>query len=50
MLQSPLRNLKGLSNQENSWKEILIDKKDESTLTNIPLGSTIHNIEITLGK
>lgn len=25
-------------------------KKKESTSTNTPLGTTIHNIEITLGK
>ncbi|KAJ8750483.1 hypothetical protein K2173_015628 [Erythroxylum novogranatense] len=29
---------------------VLIDQKEESTSTDIPLGTTIHNIEITLGK
>lgn len=28
----------------------MIDKKEESTSTDMPLGTTIHNIEITLGK
>nr|UGO88878.1 ribosomal protein L2 [Corydalis turtschaninovii] len=28
----------------------LIDQKDESTSTHMPLGTAIHNIEITLGK
>nr|GEV42964.1 ribosomal protein L2, chloroplastic [Tanacetum cinerariifolium] len=32
------------------WERVLIDKKEESTSTDIPLGTTIHNIEITLGK
>jgi large subunit ribosomal protein L2 len=32
------------------WEEVLIDQKKESTSTNIPLGTAIHNIEITLGK
>lgn len=32
------------------WEEILIDQKDESTSTDMPLGTAIHNIEITLGK
>nr|YP_009141575.1 ribosomal protein L2 [Lens culinaris]AGW45941.1 ribosomal protein L2 [Lens culinaris]AIL56100.1 ribosomal protein L2 [Lens culinaris] len=30
--------------------EVLIDQKDESTSTDMPLGTAIHNIEITLGK
>nr|YP_009559864.1 ribosomal protein L2 [Alnus cremastogyne]AVN97965.1 ribosomal protein L2 [Alnus rubra]AVN97995.1 ribosomal protein L2 [Alnus rubra]AZV03498.1 ribosomal protein L2 [Alnus cremastogyne] len=30
--------------------EVLIDQKEESTSTDIPLGTAIHNIEITLGK
>nr|QGX42562.1 ribosomal protein L2 [Toxicodendron vernicifluum]QGX42589.1 ribosomal protein L2 [Toxicodendron vernicifluum] len=29
---------------------VLIDQKDESTSTDMPLGTAIHNIEITLGK
>ncbi|XP_052625281.1 50S ribosomal protein L2, chloroplastic [Lactuca sativa] len=29
---------------------VLIDKKEESTSTDMPLGTAIHNIEITLGK
>nr|UFP91475.1 ribosomal protein L2 [Corydalis trisecta] len=32
------------------WEEVLIDQKDESTSTDMPLGTAIHNIEITLGK
>jgi ribosomal protein L2 len=32
------------------WKEILIDQKEESTSTDMPLGTAIHNIEITLRK
>nr|YP_009454673.1 ribosomal protein L2 [Alnus cordata]YP_009454758.1 ribosomal protein L2 [Alnus incana]YP_009454843.1 ribosomal protein L2 [Alnus japonica]YP_009454928.1 ribosomal protein L2 [Alnus alnobetula subsp. maximowiczii]YP_009455013.1 ribosomal protein L2 [Alnus nitida]YP_009455098.1 ribosomal protein L2 [Alnus orientalis]YP_009455183.1 ribosomal protein L2 [Alnus rubra]YP_009455268.1 ribosomal protein L2 [Alnus subcordata]YP_009559885.1 ribosomal protein L2 [Alnus cremastogyne]AUG61007.1 ribos len=30
--------------------KVLIDQKEESTSTDIPLGTAIHNIEITLGK
>nr|QXJ80158.1 ribosomal protein L2 [Celastrus orbiculatus] len=30
--------------------EVLIDQKEESTSTDMPLGTAIHNIEITLGK
>nr|YP_010127344.1 ribosomal protein L2 [Procris crenata]YP_010127367.1 ribosomal protein L2 [Procris crenata]QPO90539.1 ribosomal protein L2 [Procris crenata]QPO90562.1 ribosomal protein L2 [Procris crenata] len=29
---------------------VLIDQKEESTSTDMPLGTAIHNIEITLGK
>ena len=29
---------------------VFIDKKEESTSTDMPLGTAIHNIEITLGK
>ncbi|KAG6737468.1 hypothetical protein POTOM_058992 [Populus tomentosa] len=32
------------------WEEVLIDKKEESTSADMPLGMTIHNIEITLGR
>ncbi|KAL6515084.1 hypothetical protein OROMI_034132 [Orobanche minor] len=32
------------------WEGVLIDQKEESTSTNMPLGTAIHNIEITLGK
>ncbi|XP_047320825.1 50S ribosomal protein L2-B, chloroplastic-like [Impatiens glandulifera] len=32
------------------WEGVLIDQKEESTSTDMPLGTTIHNIEITLGK
>lgn len=32
------------------WEGVLIDQKDESTSTHMPLGTAIHNIEITLGK
>ncbi|GKE66030.1 ribosomal protein L2, partial [Tanacetum coccineum] len=32
------------------WEGVLIDKKEESTSTDMPLGTAIHNIEITLGK
>ena len=28
----------------------MIDKKEESTSTDMPLGTAIHNIEITLRK
>nr|YP_010898278.1 ribosomal protein L2 [Dipterocarpus littoralis]YP_010898298.1 ribosomal protein L2 [Dipterocarpus littoralis]WHL46707.1 ribosomal protein L2 [Dipterocarpus littoralis]WHL46727.1 ribosomal protein L2 [Dipterocarpus littoralis] len=31
-------------------KGVLIDQKEESTSTDMPLGTAIHNIEITLGK
>lgn len=31
-------------------KEILIDKKEESITTDLPLGTTMHNIEITREK
>nr|QQL04793.1 ribosomal protein L2 [Alhagi sparsifolia] len=30
--------------------KVLIDQKEESTSTDMPLGTAIHNIEITLGK
>ncbi|YP_009574688.1 ribosomal protein L2 (chloroplast) [Carya illinoinensis] len=30
--------------------EVLIDQKEKSTSTDMPLGTAIHNIEITLGK
>ncbi|KAK4487737.1 hypothetical protein RD792_005599, partial [Penstemon davidsonii] len=32
------------------WEGVLIDQKEESTSTDMPLGTAIHNIEITLGK
>ncbi|XP_048228914.1 50S ribosomal protein L2, plastid-like [Ricinus communis] len=32
------------------WEEVLIDQKEESTSTDMPLGTAIHNIEITFGK
>ncbi|MED6138652.1 hypothetical protein PIB30_076439 [Stylosanthes scabra] len=32
------------------WEGVLIDQKEESTSTDMPFGTTIHNIEITLGK
>ncbi|KAH0458625.1 hypothetical protein IEQ34_011439 [Dendrobium chrysotoxum] len=32
------------------WEGVLIEKKEESTSTNMPLGTAIHNIEITLRK
>ncbi|KAG8502524.1 hypothetical protein CXB51_000109 [Gossypium anomalum] len=33
------------------WEGVLIDRsKKESTVTDMPLGTTIHNIEITLGR
>jgi len=32
------------------WEGVLIDKKEESTSTDIPLGTAIHNIEFTHGK
>ncbi|CAJ1978176.1 unnamed protein product [Sphenostylis stenocarpa] len=40
----------GLSNTNIVWEEVLIDQKEESTSTDMPLGTAIHNIEITLGK
>ncbi|RYR25706.1 hypothetical protein Ahy_B02g059671 [Arachis hypogaea] len=33
-----------------SAEGVLIDQKEESTSTDMPLGTAIHNIEITLGK
>ncbi|KVH89278.1 Ribosomal protein L22, bacterial/chloroplast-type [Cynara cardunculus var. scolymus] len=33
-----------------SWEGILVDKKEESTSTDMTLGTTIYNTEITLGK
>nr|UEX92000.1 ribosomal protein L2 [Trientalis europaea] len=32
------------------WEGVLIDQKEESTSTDMPLGTAIHNIEVTLGK
>ena len=32
------------------WEGVFFDKKEESTSTDMPLGTAIHNIEITLGK
>ncbi|KAI5659415.1 hypothetical protein M9H77_28208 [Catharanthus roseus] len=32
------------------WEGVLIDQKEESTSTDMPLGTAIHNREITLGK
>eukprot|EP00898_Chlorokybus_atmophyticus_P006233 jgi/Chlat1/6610/Chrsp460S06081 len=32
------------------WEGVLIHQKEESTSTDMPLGTAIHNIEITLGK
>jgi len=32
------------------WEEVLIDQEEESTLTDMPLGMTIHNIEIILKR
>ncbi|KAF3452241.1 hypothetical protein FNV43_RR08339 [Rhamnella rubrinervis] len=32
------------------WEGVLIDQKEESTSTDMPLGTAIHKIEITLGK
>ncbi|XP_052623685.1 50S ribosomal protein L2-B, chloroplastic-like [Lactuca sativa] len=32
------------------WEGVLNDKKEESTSTDMPLGTAIHNIEITLRK
>lgn len=32
------------------WEGVLIDQKEESTSTDMPLGTAIHNIEITLGR
>ncbi|KAI3469035.1 hypothetical protein Pfo_025698 [Paulownia fortunei] len=32
------------------WEGVLIDQKEEYTSTDMPLGTAIHNIEITLGN
>ena len=32
------------------WEGVWIDKKEESTSTDIPLGTALHNIEFTHGK
>ena len=32
------------------WEGVLIDKKEESTSTDMPLGTAMHNIEITRGR
>ncbi|AES92280.1 ribosomal protein L2, carboxy-terminal domain protein [Medicago truncatula] len=32
------------------WEGVLIDQKEESTSTDMPLGTAIHNIKITLEK
>jgi len=32
------------------WEEVLIDQEEESALTDMPLGTTIHNIEIILKR
>lgn len=32
------------------WECVFIDKKEESTSLDVPLGTIIHNIEITLGN
>jgi hypothetical protein len=32
------------------WEGIFIDQKEEDTSTNMPLGMTIHNIEIRLER
>ncbi|GER51129.1 50S ribosomal protein L2 [Striga asiatica] len=37
-------------NNPTVWEGVLIDQKEESTSTDIPLGTAIHNIEITLEK
>lgn len=32
------------------WEGVLIDQKEESTSTDMPLGTALHNIELTLGR
>jgi len=32
------------------WEGVFIDQKEKSTSTHMPLGTAVHNIEITLGK
>ena len=32
------------------WEDVLIDQKELFASTDMPLGTAIHNIEITLGK
>ncbi|GAY36183.1 hypothetical protein CUMW_279450, partial [Citrus unshiu] len=45
-----LYKLRGLVIADQATEIFLIDQKDESTSTDMPLGTAIHNIEITLGK
>nr|GEU64418.1 ribosomal protein L14, chloroplastic [Tanacetum cinerariifolium] len=47
---STSRKLYALEEACTVWERVLIDKKEESSSTDIPLGTTVHNIEITLGK
>ncbi|XP_026451568.1 uncharacterized protein LOC113351875 [Papaver somniferum] len=44
------RNPYALEEACTVWEGVLIDQKEESTSTDMPLGTDIHNIEITLGK
>nr|KJB10645.1 hypothetical protein B456_001G213100 [Gossypium raimondii] len=47
---STSRNSYALEEACTIWEGVLIiDQKEESTSTNMPLGTTIHSIEITLG-
>ncbi|GJU20956.1 ribosomal protein L2 [Tanacetum coccineum] len=48
--QENLKKLYALEEACTVWEGVLIDKKEESTSTDMPLGTAIHNIEITLGK
>jgi large subunit ribosomal protein L2 len=50
MSSSTPRKLYALKEAYTIWEEILIDKKEESTSTDIPQGMTIHNIEIAFGR
>jgi len=50
MSSSTPRKLYALEESYTIWEEILIDKKEESTSTDMPQGMTIHNIEIAFGR
>nr|YP_010572506.1 ribosomal protein L2 [Clerodendrum chinense]YP_010572530.1 ribosomal protein L2 [Clerodendrum chinense]UZH34390.1 ribosomal protein L2 [Clerodendrum thomsoniae]UZH34303.1 ribosomal protein L2 [Clerodendrum chinense]UZH34327.1 ribosomal protein L2 [Clerodendrum chinense]UZH34415.1 ribosomal protein L2 [Clerodendrum thomsoniae] len=50
ILSSTSRKPYALEEACTVWEGVLIDQKEESTSTDMPLGTAIHNIEITLGK
>nr|YP_009674176.1 ribosomal protein L2 [Diphelypaea coccinea]YP_009674178.1 ribosomal protein L2 [Diphelypaea coccinea]QDJ93987.1 ribosomal protein L2 [Diphelypaea coccinea]QDJ93989.1 ribosomal protein L2 [Diphelypaea coccinea] len=47
---STSRKLYALEEACTVWEEVCIDLKEESTSTNMPLGTAIHNIEIIPGR